>query len=127
MTETKPQIDYGRIDFPSDRVTLKQLRAKNVILPLDGAHLEDMHVWEKDFARLGFLRERGARTEMETLQGEMDAVAQADVGASAREHLSAYYVRFGIADGPETAEQFIRRLEAEGAAQSRQQHGRHRS
>src|SRR5260221_4101492 len=105
MTETTPEIDHSRIDFPSNRVTLKQLRDCGVQLPLDGSAIEDMHIWEKDFARLGFLRESGDRAGVEALVDEMRAVAQADVGGSALEHLSAHYVRFGIAEGSGTAQQ----------------------
>ena len=124
MTETAPEIDYDRIDYPSDEVTLKQLRTRNVELTLDGEAIEDMHDWEKEFARIGFLRELGNTKELDALVAEMDTIAHADVGVSPLEHLSSCYVRFGIADGSETARQLIRRLESQGSEQAKQGPGR---
>lgn len=120
--ETAPEIEYHRIDYPSDHLafTLKDWRAGK----FDEATLGDMHLWERDFARLGYLREAGVRAGAEALLEEMNATARADVGVSAREHLSAYYTRFGLAEGPETAHQLIRRLEAQGAEQAQQRLGK---
>ena len=56
MSDT-PQINFNTIDFPSDHLTLKQLRALIPDLENRVEDLDLMHMREREFSRLGFARE----------------------------------------------------------------------
>jgi hypothetical protein len=130
MTEAKPQIDYTRIEFPSDLVSLKQLRSLQLMLGDVGEDLDLMHMQEREFARLGFSRQWGDEEEIRGAIADIIDWSEADGACNAarevqdaREHLASLYVQFGIAEGPETAKQLIQRLELMGAEQAQRQRG----
>jgi hypothetical protein len=129
MTDPKPQVDFSRIEFPSDAVTLKQLRDKTGFPDRLGEDLSVMHMREEGFVRFGFAKQLGDEDEIlnavfEALEW-MEADGPCDEATQARELqvekdcLAREYIRFGVADGPETAKQLIRRLEALGAEQAK--------
>jgi len=129
MTRVNLQIDFNQIDFPSDPVTLKHLRSRQVDFEDDALELILMHKREQEFAELGFVTALGDPKE---LQRVIDTIIQSnddpDVSydeakfvQEARDALMDNYMQFGIADGPATARQLIHRLEESGANLAKQQ------
>ena len=132
MVAELPKIDYDRIDFPSDRLTLKHLRS---LKPLAGeyAHGPDfdflayadelisMHGQERLFAELGFVAALGDASNSDAARRKL--IDRGDE-LECREDLANLYTRYGVSDGIESARQLIRRLEDQGAAQAKQLVGR---
>jgi hypothetical protein len=127
MTESKPEIDFSRISFPSDKITLQHVREMQRA-GYDLFHLDDdlniLREREEDFARLGFARRLGDAEAIATALDELIYWREETPCDEAQEVqkqvdiLTREYVRFGVPDGPETARQLVRRLEAAGAKQA---------
>jgi hypothetical protein len=146
VTDESPKIDYGQIDFPSDRLTFKQIRAlaskpTYADFPSLEGYLFDhvtglatMHYIEKNFADVGFAKGTGDPKRIEEAilklnagwrDNEPDVVYdEALATQDSVDSLADDYQKFGIADGPETAKQLVRRLEDNAAAQAREKLGR---
>lgn len=127
MTASKPQIDFSSIRFPSDNVTLRHVREMSRS-GYDLLHLDDdlniLRLHEEDIARLAFARRLG---DPEAIAAALDELIDREEDGpcdEAREIervldiVARGYVRFGVADGPETARQLVRRLETAGAEQA---------
>jgi hypothetical protein len=121
-------IDYSQIDFPSDHVTLKRLRALTpqgrgleFAFEDEGASLDGMHFMERQLARAAFVTEA---SDKEQIQRTMRDIERLSDLVDDRQELARQYIRYGIADGPETAQQLIRRLEASAGAQAREKLGK---
>lgn len=138
MPEIPPTIDCHRIDYPSDRVTIKQLRvlarANDPTAELHeffaqvGELPEIMHSCEEQFANLGFARGTGnpqlIRHAQEVIMSDNEEPDFESAYLVAIRELTSYYKQFGIADGIETTKQLVRRLEENAAEQARQLLGR---
>jgi hypothetical protein len=135
VPEGSPTLDYDLVDFPSDRITLRQLRALAraddpqhdlaSYLPEVAEGLAVMHYLERTFADVGFARGAGDPRGLDRALDELTwgwkddqpgvkfdlALAYQDAVAD----LASYYQRFGVADGPKTARELVRRLEESAA------------
>ncbi len=140
-----PPFDYSSLEAPSDNLTLGRLRALR-LRPLAGAgaagppsgfdikreadHLLDMQEYERRLAGLAFAERVGdpAAVEEARLAVQDDWSGQRggwdEIVREAREALASHYVRYGAADGPGSARELVRRLEAAGAAQAPAGQGR---
>jgi hypothetical protein len=128
MSDATPQIDYTRIGFPSDQVTLQRLRAltprgRAFSLEDEAGGLDGLHYLERLLASVGFATGLG---DSEHIDQAMKAITRLTDLREAREELAVLYVRYGIAEGPETAQELIRRLEGMGSAQARETIGKTR-
>jgi hypothetical protein len=117
-----PQIDYTRIHFPSDSVTIGKLRA---VLPfrldVDEPRLIDvvgMLTVERWLARQAFDATLGREIPHanDSSRGRNELVGD----------LVADYKTYGVARGPKTALQLIKAFEAEAVAQAREHLGKTR-
>lgn len=118
-------ISYNTVDYPSGHLTVDALRKRfshswDDALEKEGPRLDVTHFQERAFVRYGFGTVLGgaegelAKTEVHPEGDRDDAVRD----------LTENYIHFGIADGPETAKQHIRRLTEAGAELARQHIGR---
>jgi hypothetical protein len=116
----RPQIDYTRLHFPSDSVTIGKLRAVNPLrLDVDEPRFTDevgMLTVERSLARQAFDAALGRPIpdENDSLRGRNELVGD----------LAIDYKTYGVARGPKTALQRIQALEAEATAQAREHLGR---
>jgi len=144
MADESPKIDYDSIDFPSDKLTLKQLHALAVaddppygdleaFLTDQALVLVVMHHQEKLFAQFGFAKGTGDHRMIQHAMRALHEVWDNPTGSQYSEALATKdctdklardYQRFGVADGLETARQMIRRLEDQAADQARARLGR---
>jgi hypothetical protein len=135
----QPKIDHSRIKYPSDRITLKQLRSLagddlDTFFRLEGDRLASMMLIEQNYGELGFAKalDDPARTREAIIHLVGDGWDEEQDGKysdakgleKAAGMLADYYVRFGIAEGPASARQAIRRIEHQGALQAKQMLGR---
>jgi hypothetical protein len=117
-----PQIDYTRVHFPSDSVTIGKLRAVNPLrLDVDEPRLIDvvgMLTVERSLARQAFdaTLSRVIPDENDYLSGRNALVGD----------LASNYKTYGLARGPKTAMQLIKAFEAEAAAQACEHLGKNR-
>jgi hypothetical protein len=115
-----PQIDYTRIHFPSDSVTIGKLRAVNPLrLDVDEPMFIDevgMLTEERSLARQAFDATLGREIpdDNDYLSGRNELVGD----------LVANYKTYGLARGPKTALQLIKAFEAEAVAQAREHLGK---
>ncbi len=139
MPNDLPEIDHSKIKYPSDRVTLKQLRTLaeddlGFYFKQEGTDIGNMTIREQNHAKLGFAKALGDPARIEkaifNLVGddwdeEKDGKYSDAKGLEkAVEMLTEYYIRYGVAEGPISAKQAIRRIEKQGAEQAKQLMGR---
>jgi hypothetical protein len=119
-----PQINLDILDYPSDGLTVKQLRTlfpeqfredgpSNFFSRENRSNsglIEYIVVFERDLAKHAFDRVLGRSSEW------MAPARPRDL----RGHLADLYARFQIAQGPQEARQLIRDLEKAAAEQARQ-------
>ncbi|GIW86411.1 MAG: hypothetical protein KatS3mg108_0735 [Isosphaeraceae bacterium] len=137
--QPRPEIDLSKIKYPSDRVTLKQLRTLaeddlGLYFKQEGTDIGNMTIREQNHAKLGFAKALGDPAMIEKaifdLVGdhwdeEQDGKYSDAKGlGKAVEMLTEYYIRYGVAEGPISAKQAIRRIEKQGAEQAKQFMGR---
>jgi hypothetical protein len=126
-------IDYTSISFPSDKLTIRDLRllyphyfdvegsairdflaanaGQGKLNSVDDDWLASMLDSERWLARHSYDKSRGAPvSRLEEIGDSRDKCAS---------ELSTYYVHFGLASGPTHADQLIRQFEAAAAAQAR--------
>lgn len=136
MTDTEPAIDLTKIEFPTDKLTVKMVRkaypqgfdvepSPNSVVdrlrrrPLRRESLDNILACIVDFERIL------ADVAFKTARGQ--SVEDAD-GSRDREtifyNLGSDYVRLGLARGEHEAHEMLRGIEAQATAQARQ-HGGH--
>jgi hypothetical protein len=124
-----PEIDFTKMDFPSDGLTIKAIRQRwpqavdtrkddpysdvtpRPLGPPAGEMLHNMLRMERDLAKATFGLEFGREPDI--------AYADHDVKLLA-EDLSELYITFGVASGQHHASQLIRSIESQATAQTRQ-------
>jgi hypothetical protein len=121
-----PEIDLSKIEFPSDRVTIKDIRrlwpeavdtGKRVDLfskPVGGGAGEmlfSMLTMERDLAKATFGLKLGREPAIPYADDDVKLLA---------DDLSQVYTRYGIADGPSSAKELIRGIESQALAQAQQ-------
>ncbi|HYV36629.1 MAG TPA: hypothetical protein VE988_13035 [Gemmataceae bacterium] len=123
-------LDYGRLAFPSDKVTLGEVRQRfptmnavdfiessrdgsfrsRMVDAIEGSYAGIMQA-EREIARGAF---------DEALLGKPSALKNTpSEWKEARQDLASDYVHFGIAAGPQEAAQLIRRIEAAAKSQAK--------
>ncbi len=127
MVGESPELNEDEIEYPSGALMLRSLRARGIKLDVAGEDLEVMHEYERDFAQLGFAI--GLMDDEQIMHAKLRLAGwdEANDGPfeelvelqRARERLAQEYVRFGVADGMESAKQRIRRLEDDAVEQGR--------
>jgi len=112
----EPRLDLTRIDFPSDRITIKNLRQLSP--QAFDPRSKEWADFEDDLELPGFLRlERDlANAAFDAVLGRRTVV----MSGEEVEMLAALYVRYKLASGPHHAEQLIRSFEQAAAEQARQ-------
>jgi len=127
MSETR-NLDYDKLDFPSDKLTLGAIRnavpekelgrtdfTQGVFTPRAENYVADILTIERMIASATFDRTLGQVTNNSLSDEERkDAVEQ----------LAGLYTRFGIASGEHHADQQIRGIESQAAAEARSLTGR---
>src|SRR6185437_6526609 len=117
MTEPTPSLDFSRITFPTDHLTVKDIRRewyqaasrpqRNGSLLVG---LEDLIETERELAQSAFYSALGAASPLGLPEiGDTDG---------ARSVLAAEYDRRGVASGRHAAEQLVRSIETQAAAQA---------
>ena len=110
-----PELDLTKLDFPTDALTVKQLRQ---LFPKSFDHTNQ----QEKLPRIPPLLadERGvAEFAFAEALGRLSPDAQAD-HYNCKQELVKDYVRYGMATGPQQARQLIRDLEAAAAELARQ-------
>lgn len=136
MADPVPKIDFKRIDFPTDKITVKDLRRvfpklsydswtedrDETRLPggvwhrrmtLDSA-LDALIEYERDYAEQAFLQALGvpvSDSRVYVLQDVVDTV-------------SAEYIKLGLATGDHQVAELVRGVERQAVAQANQYLGR---
>jgi hypothetical protein len=111
-TDPKPHIDLLKIDFPTDRLTIKAIRRRfpeidaDRLNDFDDIELDGLLSLERDLARAAFDAVLGRRTV--AMSGEEEEI------------LAGVYARYGLTSGPNHAEQLIRAFQKAAADQARQ-------
>jgi hypothetical protein len=118
-------IDFGKLDLPSDTITLKHLRATfptkaENIVDREGERLDAMWDAERLFVLLGYASVLGK----EAVEKVVACIPQDAGQEEAVKELAADLIHFGIADGPATAGLMIERLQELGVSLARQRIGR---
>jgi hypothetical protein len=128
----EPKIDFIRIDFPSDKITIKDLRK---------LHPDQVDADESPTLFDPPLSDGSPRTIADDTIGQMlyterliakevfnEALGRQSQELFSREEytaeLAASYARYGVATGPHHAEQLVRGIETQASAQARAHTGR---
>ena len=121
----QPEIDFGKLDYPSDALTLKDLRR---LFP-QGFQGDELHPEKVSFfgtsvsddfsTKLDFERMVAGYAFDEALGRPLREGTFTGRG-ELREYLEEFYIGCGIAKGPQHARQLIRELEESAANQARQ-------
>lgn len=125
MTDS-PQLDATKVAFPSDQLSIKDIRriwpesvdtGAEVVLFSSSAGAADMLyamlTMERDLAKATFDQNFGKDT--------FSTITYADGNVAAlKEDLSESYIKYGLAKGQSSADQLIRRIEAQANAQAQQ-------
>jgi hypothetical protein len=129
MSES-PTIDLSGLDFPSDHLTVKALReAHRDQFDQDFNPTYFRQRWSPDSGErtVGLMlyleRVLAASAFNQAVGGQNEVVTGFDRNTFVEE-LTAFYVRYGLATGGHHAEQLIRGMESEAAAQARGKAGR---
>jgi hypothetical protein len=119
MPDQEPQIDFTRIDFPSDSLTIQAVRrrfpealdgkAAGTHLDLEKIDLPGMLRIERTLAKEAFEVALGKKPRFPGALGDV-----------ARYSASEVYVRYGLASGDHHAQQLIRAIEQAAARQARE-------
>jgi hypothetical protein len=138
MTATEPVIDLTKIEFPTDRLTVKMLRKVSpqgfdvepppdpvldrlLNRPLRRQSLDDVLACvidaERILAEMAFKSALGQSIRDDDRQGGR---------ATIHLNLSSDYVGLGLAPGKKAAREMLKDIEAQAAAQAREQSGRPR-
>jgi hypothetical protein len=126
----QPQIDFTKMDFPSDGLTIGTLRR---VHPEQVDTGEDINLFSKDYGgsagdmvtgMLGAERDLAAAAFNRALGKPAPAPLDKDMLEGFAEAMTQDYIRYGIASGPHHAEQLIRGIESQAAEQARQHGGR---
>ncbi len=126
MPDSEYEINFKAIDFPTDKVTLGDLRrrpettSRNFLTEL-ADDLDTVQFVQEGFVRLGFAGVTAGNKGQDAVLNEIAAEGRRP---EAESFLVNRYLHYGLADGPETAKQIIRRLEEAGAQQAREKLGR---
>lgn len=125
-----PEIDLTRIEFPSDGMTIKDIRriwpvavdtGENVDLfsrPVGGRAGEilfSMLTMERDLAKATYGLELGRKPDISYADNDVKLLV---------EDLSEIYIRVGLGSGPHHAGQLIRSIESQAVSQARQHTGK---
>jgi hypothetical protein len=130
LAKSQPEINFTTIQFPSDKLSIKLLRRVRPdqdasgspdLFGWEGEALDTMMYLERAFATLGF---RSALGDAKAAEEELAAELEADGVAEVAKELADCYVRFGLATGPAAASEFVRQVQAAGAAQVGRKRGR---
>jgi hypothetical protein len=111
-TNPKPHIDLLKIDFPTDRLTIKAIRQRFPVIDadrlndFDDIELPGLLSLERDLAKAAFDAVFGRRTVL--MSGEEKGM------------LARVYARYGLASGPQHARQLIRAFQQAAADQARE-------
>jgi hypothetical protein len=124
MARPKPQphVDLMRIDFPSDRLTIKELRElfpqidSDELNDFDEIELPGLLSLERDLARAAFDEALGRTPRQKGIFVRGIGAVEED-----RQMLAATYLRYRLATGLHHAEQLIRAFE-QAAAEMASQH-----
>jgi hypothetical protein len=127
MGSDDPDLDLSKFDFPTDMLTIKDLR---LLYP---GHLDNRSVTSMDQLREGSVYEKLAALISEERIIAIDIYDQARGkkrpfslrGAdlkSALEELAEEYIKFGLASGPAHAKQLARSVKSQ-ALQQAERHG----
>jgi hypothetical protein len=118
MSDQPPLIDLTRIAFPTDRLTVKELRERN---PLDFDRLDKKDgspkSTEENFHTVLDCEREVAWRAFRAALGQ--PVRISPIAEETRPIVMREYVRLGLATGPHHAEQLIRNVEAQAAAQAK--------
>jgi hypothetical protein len=138
MTDTEPKIDFAAIDYPTDKLTVKQLRQRTphafdveprpewgtYIVTDNRSRFRRMtmdnvlgHVVdsERQLAEWAFKKALGQPVPDWDLSSERDTTM---------DNLSSEYIKWGLARGEHEANEMLRGIEAQATAQARQHGGR---
>ena len=134
MDDSVPKIDFTKIDFPTDKVTIKDVRRAYKLsydvwmedrianngrdneptpVTLD-THLHDLMDYERHFAENMFKKALGLHDPNLGYFGY----------ASAIESFSAQYIELGLASGDHQVSELVRGVERQAVAQANQYLGR---
>jgi hypothetical protein len=118
------QVDFARVNLPSNQLTLKQLRDRfpdraEYILDEEGARLDAMWDTERLFTLMGYASVLGKEAVAQVKRAMPDCDEPAY-----REEFMNDLIHYGIADGQMTAKQIVEKLEAAGAGIAREQLGK---
>lgn len=120
-----PTIDYASLSFPSDHITLADIRRAHPdrFDTEDGRRFKSIELEDKSFtvSLIIHLEHLLARAAFEKAAGLPGNVLH-DVGLLEREEcieeLTGFYQAYGVAQGPQHTEMLVRDLEARAASQA---------
>src|SRR5262245_44802504 len=114
MPSPEPEIDLTKIAFPSDSLTIKRLRE---LVPnrIDDDTFVGLSRWDEIDAHLSFEREIAERT-FDKARGK--PLKHAFEDGDLREMVAEGLIAYGLATGPHHAEELIREIESQAAAQA---------
>jgi hypothetical protein len=136
MTDTAPKIDLAAIDYPTDKLTVKMIRKRfpkafdvepesdaytgNGLRPLHRVSIDNVLAAVVDYERvLADWAFKEALGQPVSKAGRRLLDRETTV-----ESLASDYVKFGLARGEHEANELVRGIEAQAAAQARQHGGR---
>jgi len=124
-SDLPPIIDLERIDFPSDGLTIRTLRRTHIEdfdVHLTNSFFRNPDRWSAD-ATIGLMifTERFLATD--AFEAALGLPRTADLSPDDRkahfEELEAFYIRYGLAEGPAAAREKIRGIERQAVEQAR--------
>ena len=109
-------VDYSQISFPSDKITLKQMKANDPLMfssieTLDKVHAADidaitLHRWEMELVE--HLRKHGsAESASKAMASDLDEIEY---------NLTSGYIEYGFCPGEQAAQQMVQRLKTQVAS-----------
>jgi hypothetical protein len=131
MTETEPKIDFTKLEFPSDDLTVKMIRraypeATDVEFLGIGTRSQDVMYRRRSFDDILGMGLLGAEREI------ADRAFRAELGQSMKDlgtlfdrrdlidGLNKEYRRYGLVHGKHETKALVEQIEAQAAAQARQ-------
>jgi len=122
MSEQNPQLDLTKISFPTDRLSIKDLRN---LFP-EKFDMVDGRVQFSGFGRVGDdleatlqLERHVARSVFDAAMGRASSIFMASDPLDAKEMLAQSFIEYRLASGPHHAEQLVRNIEEQAVDQAK--------
>ncbi len=124
MSDLAPHIDFSRLVYPTDRLTIGQLRVVEPDLFARDDVLEFEKTWNDAEPMAGLLLEREIAHKAFAAALGLPEPHDRESRDELVEMLGGFYGRFGLSSGPKHTAELVRSIESQAVDQAKQFLGR---